>query len=282
MTAEAISRDDAERLRRFEREGHDALAESYNDFFTAVTALAIDPLLKAIRLQPGHRLLDVATGPGELAACATNRGARCVGVDLSPKMIALASSLHPGIEFKEGDIEQLPFANNLFDAVAGPFVLGHLPNPEAALAECIRVLKPDGWIALSWWDDPARQRIQGLFRETIAEAGVKPPPDVPQNHNVLRFSDTVAFSQLLHGAGLAGAAIDEHSTTFTFAETETIWRGGLGSFVLTGAAIRHQDKATQHKMREIFERRANAYKSANGITVPIAFKIGFGRKKAGD
>jgi len=280
MTADTTSHDDAERLRRFEREGHDALAESYNTFFTAVTALAIDPLLKAIRLHRGHHLLDVASGPGELAARAAKRGARCIGVDLSPKMIALASRLHPGIEFKEADVEHLPFSNNSFDAVAGAFLLGHLPNPEAALAECIRVLKPDSWVGLSWWDDPARQRIQGLFRETIVEAGVKAPPDVPQNHNVLRFSDTAAFLQLLDEAGLAGIAVEDHATAFTFADTETIWRGGLGSFVMTGAAIRPQDPGTQSKMREIFERRARPYKTAAGVTLPVAFKIGFGRKKA--
>jgi ubiquinone/menaquinone biosynthesis C-methylase UbiE len=280
MTAGSISRDQAARLRRFEREGHDALAETYNDFFTAVTALAIEPLLSAVRLRSGHRLLDVATGPGALAAQASRQGARCTGVDLSPKMVALASRLHPGLHFREADIEHLPFPENSFDAVAGAFVLGHLPNPEAAVTECMRVLRPDCWIAFSWWDDPARQRIQGLFRETIAEANVQAPPDIPQSHNMLRFSESVAFLQLLESAGLADTAVEDHATTFMFADIETIWRGGLGSFVLTGAAIRGQSQAEQRRLREIFERRASTYKTAGGVSVPIAFKIGFGTKSA--
>jgi SAM-dependent methyltransferase len=280
MTAGAISQDQAERLRRFEREGHDALAETYNAFFTAVTALAIEPLLAAVRLRSGQHLLDVATGPGALAAQASRRGAHCTGVDLSPKMVALASRLHPRLQFREADIEHLPFPENSFDAVAGAFVLGHLPNPEAAVAECMRVVRPDCWIAFSWWDDPARQRIQGIFRETIAEAKVQVSPEIPQNHNVLRFSESGAFLQLLKGAGLADTAVEDHATTFTFADIETIWRGGLGSFVLTGAAIRGQSQAEQRRLREIFERRASTYKTAGGVTVPIAFKIGFGKKGA--
>src|SRR5882762_9453599 len=83
MSPAELSGNEAERLRAFERQGHDALATSYHAFFAAVTALATNPLLDAVRLRPGTRLLDIATGPGALAAEAGNRGARPVGIDLS-------------------------------------------------------------------------------------------------------------------------------------------------------------------------------------------------------
>ena len=98
---------EAERLRAFERQGHDALAKSYHAFFSAVTALATNPLLDAVRLRPGTRLLDVASGPGALAAEAANRGARSVGVDLSPRMVELAQRLYPAIEFREADAGEI-------------------------------------------------------------------------------------------------------------------------------------------------------------------------------
>jgi SAM-dependent methyltransferase len=82
-----LSANEAERLRAFERQGHDALAESYHAFFSSVTALATNPLIEAVRLQPASRLLDVASGPGALTAETANRGACPVGVDLSPKMV---------------------------------------------------------------------------------------------------------------------------------------------------------------------------------------------------
>jgi hypothetical protein len=80
-----LSDSEAERLRAFERQGHDVLATSYHAFFAAVTSLATNPLLDAVGLHPGTRLLDVATGPGALAAEAANRGARPFGIDLSPR-----------------------------------------------------------------------------------------------------------------------------------------------------------------------------------------------------
>ena len=111
MSPAELSSSEAERLRAFERQGHDALAKSYHAFFAGVTGLATDPLLDAVHLHPGTRLLDVASGPGALAAEAANRGARPVGVDLSPQMIELARRLHPAIEFREADVEHLPFAD---------------------------------------------------------------------------------------------------------------------------------------------------------------------------
>jgi SAM-dependent methyltransferase len=278
MSPPELSSSEAERLRAFERQGHDALATSYHAFFAAVTSLATNPLLDAVRLHPGTRLLDVATGPGALAAEAANRGARPFGIDLSPQMTELARRLYPAIEFREADVEHLPFADDTFDAVVCAFGLGHFPRPEVAVAECVRTLAPSGRLAFSWWDDPSRQRIQGIFRDAISEVGVSVPADVPQGHNVYRFSNTGEFVRLLEGAGLIEVAVTEHATTYSVPDTETLWRGGLGSLLLTGAAIRHQDKATQDLIRTAFERCASVYKSANGLNLPIAFKVGSGQQ----
>jgi SAM-dependent methyltransferase len=278
MSPPELSSSEAERLRAFERQGHDGLATSYHAFFAAVTSLAIDPLLDAARLHPGTRLLDVATGPGALSAEAASRGAHPLGIDLSPQMIGLARRLYPAIEFREADVEHLPFADDTFDAVVCAFGLGHFPRPEVAVAECVRTLKPGGRIAFSWWDDPSRQRIQGIFRDAICEVGVSVPADVPQSHNVYRFSNTEEFVRLLEGARLTEVAVTEYATTYSVADTETLWRGGLGSLLLTGAAIRHQDKATQGLIRTAFDRCASVYKSANGLNLPVAFKVGSGQQ----
>ena len=79
---------EADRFRAYERQRHDALANGYLDFFAPVTAQAIGLMLDAVHLASGSALLDVATGPGGLAAEATERGACAVAVDLSPGMIA--------------------------------------------------------------------------------------------------------------------------------------------------------------------------------------------------
>ena len=104
------------------------------------------------------------------------------------------------------------------------------------------------------------------------------PPDVPKGHDVYRFSNTGEFLRLLEGAGLTEVAVIEHATTYSVSDTDTLWRGGLGSLVLTGAAIRQQDKPTQDLIRSAFERRASIYRSPDGLRLPVAFKVGSGRQ----
>src|SRR5437660_11418937 len=123
-SAGVLTYEEAERLRAFERQGHDALAKSYHAFFAAVTALATNPIFDEAHLHPGARLLDVASGPGALAAEAGNRGARSVGVDLSPRMLELAQGPHSTIASRSADVEHLPFPAHTFDAVISPIVLG--------------------------------------------------------------------------------------------------------------------------------------------------------------
>jgi hypothetical protein len=94
---------------------------------------------------------------------------------------------------------------------------------------------------LSWWDDPSRQRIQGLFREAIAEIGAAPPPDVPAGYSIFRFSDTDELRRLLDGAGLTEIAVRDHRTTYLVADIDALWRGGLGSFAITSSAIASQN-----------------------------------------
>jgi SAM-dependent methyltransferase len=278
MANASLSAQDAERLRRFERQRHDSLAATYHDFFTPITALAIQSLLDAAGAGAGSNLLDIATGPGSVAARARAVGAECVGVDLSPGMIALARLSHPDIDFRVAEVEHLPFADHSFDTVVCNFGLGHFPWPEAAVAECRRTLKVGGRVAFSWWDQPDKQRIQGLFREAIAEVGAAPPPDVPAGHSNLRFSDTAEFRKLLAGADMDDVRVDDHRTTYTIADVDTLWRGGLGSFAVTASAIVHQDAATQTAIRAALERRAAVYRTPAGLVLPIAFKIGSGQK----
>ncbi len=101
---------------------------------------------------------------------------------------------------------------------------------------------------------------------------------MPAGHNAFRFSNSDEFLRLLNGAGLREVKVTEHTTTYCVADTETLWLGGLGSLVLTGAVIRKQDQATQDLIRQSFERRASVYRSAGGLNLPVAFKIGSGQR----
>ena len=255
MSATELSNSEAERLRAFERQGHDALAKSYHAFFSSVTALATNPLFDAVRLRAGTRLLDVASGPGALAAEAADRGARSVGVDLSPRMIELAQrcTLESNFVKQMSNICHFPIVRSTQSSALSD--LDIFPTRNLLSQSAYEPCRPEDALHLAWWQDPSRQRIQGIFREAIAEIGVSVPPDVPQGHDVFRFSNSGEFLRLLEGAGLSNGAVRELEATYFVPDTETLWRGGLGSLVLTGAVIRHQDQATHDLIRTAFERK---------------------------
>jgi SAM-dependent methyltransferase len=270
---------DADAFRDFERAAHDEIADGYRRFFTAVTDYAVEPLLAAAAVRAGSRVLDVATGPGVVAFRAASRGAAAVtGVDLAPRMLELAAAQYPRIDFRQADAENLPLDDHSFDCVVSNFGLGHFPRPERALSEFVRVLTPGGAAAVSWWDIPARHRVMGIFFDAMNEAGAAPPAELPTGPPMFRFSNDQELSGALRSAGLAEVTVRPFSFIHPLASPEELWNGILGGTVRTSIGIRRQPKEVQDRIRTAFERLVQAYAGHGGIKVPVAFKIGSGRR----
>ena len=113
----------------------------------AATVRAIDP-------KPGERVLDLAAGTGTSSEAIRKRGARVVAFDLSEGMLEEGRRRHPQIEFVQGDAEKLPFGDAEFDAVTISFGLRNINDPQAALAEMYRVLKPGGRLVICEFSKP--------------------------------------------------------------------------------------------------------------------------------
>lgn len=98
---------DPKRFHDFEQAGWEAVARDYNDSWAWVTTQSIEPLLDAAGVGKGTRILDVACGPGYVAGAAVDRGAIATGVDFSAAMILEAQRRYPGVDFRQGDAEEL-------------------------------------------------------------------------------------------------------------------------------------------------------------------------------
>jgi ubiquinone/menaquinone biosynthesis C-methylase UbiE len=119
----------------------------------------------------GKRVLDAGTGDGTYAIEAAARGARVTGIDSDPDVLAVArrraSTRGVSVEFREGRIEALPFADGGFDATVAVTVLCFSRDAAAAIHELARVLAPGGRLILgelgrfSLW--AARRRARGWF-----------------------------------------------------------------------------------------------------------------------
>jgi len=121
------------------------------------TVRAIDP-------QPGERVLDIAAGTGTSAAAIAKSGAEVVALDFSPGMLKEGRKRHPNLTFVEGDAESLPFPPKSFDAVTISFGLRNVNNPQLALGEMYRVLKPGGRVVICEFSHPDRAVIKGSYK----------------------------------------------------------------------------------------------------------------------
>jgi len=269
---------DADAFRQFERAAHSDKAESYADLFAVVTDRAINPLLDAARVSNGTRLVDVACGPGHLSRAAAARGARVIGTDLAPAMVALARRLHPGLEFHECSAEAMPFAANAFDAVVCAFGIGHFPEPERVAAEFVRVLATGGTAAFSWWEGFTQNRINGIFHETIARLGVSAPGLLPQGPPMDRFSDADRFAEFLRKAGFTNIRIDSMTFSHRLRDADALWELGMGSFARAAATIGAQSAETQRGIRRAVTDAAQPYAVPGGLDIPVAFLVAAGMR----
>lgn len=134
---------------------YDAVAEQYAAHFE--DELAGKPLDRALlgvllsEMPPGLPLVDLGCGPGHVAAWAAGRGVRAVGIDLSARMVEVARTSHPEVEFRQGDLLSLPAADGEFGAAVALYAVIHLDPGDlpTAFAEMRRALVPDGRLLIA-------------------------------------------------------------------------------------------------------------------------------------
>lgn len=161
-----------------ERKFHDQWAQSIDiegirvrDYFEACTAPENRFILNQLGNVKGKYLLDLGCGAGENSVYFAQKGARCVAADYSPKMVEVALNLatHNGVTIEgcTANATALPFADHTFDILYAANLLHHLPNPQLAIQEMHRVLKPGG--KACFWDPLKHNPIINVYRRLATE-----------------------------------------------------------------------------------------------------------------
>jgi demethylmenaquinone methyltransferase/2-methoxy-6-polyprenyl-1,4-benzoquinol methylase len=120
--------------------------------------------LKALLTQDA-RVLDVGCGTGDLSIeLFENTGAQVTGIDFCGPMLKLAKTKAPQLQFIEGDALHLPFAEASFDGLTIGFALRNLADVEQGLRELLRVLKPNGHVAILEFSHPANPVFASFVR----------------------------------------------------------------------------------------------------------------------
>jgi SAM-dependent methyltransferase len=193
-----------DQMQRAVRDTYDQIAEAYADYyFHEFDHKPLDrELLDRFAAQVRGRGLvcDLGCGPGEVAHYLRSRSVEMVGVDLSPRMVAVARRLNPGIEFTEGNMLALDVPTGAWAGIAAFYCIIHIPREKVGLAlqEMKRVLMPGGRLLLAfhvgqetlhldeWWGQPVsadfiffeKDEMEGYLRAAgfeIEETVERPP-----------------------------------------------------------------------------------------------------------
>jgi demethylmenaquinone methyltransferase / 2-methoxy-6-polyprenyl-1,4-benzoquinol methylase len=177
-------------------------------------------------IQTGDRVLDAACGTGDLAIADQKAGAdQVTGLDFSAEMLGRARKKAPQLEWIEGDMLALPFADATFDAATVGFGVRNVADLELALRELRRVLRPGGRLAIleiTQPRGPSRPFYSLWFDRVVPLLGKVLPGGAAYSYlpeSVKRFPNAEKLADLMRACGfeevrfrlLAGSIVALHT-----------------------------------------------------------------------
>lgn len=246
--------------------GWDAKANAYDNYAGTITRQVVGPLLDAAAVKKRTQLLDVACGPGYLAGAGAERGAKAIGIDFAPSMVKEAATNFPQAEFRHGDAEALQFESRSFDAVVCGFGLGHLPEPEKALLEAFRVLRPGGRYAFSWWCTPDKHEFFALVMGAVKTHGTLDVA-LPPAPSMFRFSDPIECRRTLSNAGFSNVEVQEYALRFEPRSAQQALELITKSSVRMAMVLELQTPDALARIHEAILAGMQAYKTSDGFRI---------------
>ncbi|MFB9659966.1 class I SAM-dependent methyltransferase [Glycomyces mayteni] len=188
-----------------------------------------------LRLQPhsGTRLLDAGCGAGLFADLAARTGAKVMGLDAAPGLIAYARAHRPGPRYVVGDLGRIPFRDDAFDTVTAFNAVHYAADPHRALAEIARVSADRAVLTVGAGPDQARSAA--LVNPLAAPAEV---PDA----EAFDLTDPAAAGEALRRAGFATATTFDIAFDVDYASVDAAVAAQLPAGPVT-AAVRHSGRA---------------------------------------
>src|ERR1700674_2356747 len=268
---------DADAFRRFELASWERVAGRFATSWEGLTERFARPLLAALEVRPGTRLLDVACGTGCVTAAADAMGAATVGVDFSPAMLEQARRRHPGLHFEEGDAEALAFAPASFEVLAMGFGVLHLARPESAFAEASRVLRQGGRFGFTLWAGPeecAGDRIVAGALEVAGDPGDS-ESELPAGPPAGRFRDSEECRRALGDAGFVRESLTfaTHTVAWLLPGPDDLFELERSAGVRTAAFLARQNPERLAAIRDAMREGVARHRTEAGYAIPMTAHI---------
>ncbi|KQY52303.1 class I SAM-dependent methyltransferase [Lysobacter sp. Root494] len=243
-------------------------------------------MIELAEIQPGHRVLDIATGIGEPALLAASRvgpTGRVVATDLSSRMLEIARERAmtlgvTNVEFMEADAERLDFPDGSFDAVLWRWGVTDLPDPLNTLVAIRRMLAPNGAFATAVWDaGPKARPLATLAMIAAREMFDLPAPLVEEPSRP--GSVGPALAKALGHAGFPDVRVEEMRLTLEFASTDDCNRYLMDVSPVFAALLSDKSPAEQGEYRHRLAEKLRQYVTADGgVRIPNATICAVGRR----
>jgi len=262
----------------FELAGWDRRIEGYDHVLGPVSRQTVKPTLDAARVEVGMRVLDVCSGPGMLAEGAIQRGATAIGLDFSGEVVEFARMRVPGAKFQRGDAQNLPFPENSFDAVICGYGIMHVPEPEVALREMKRVLRPGGRVALSVWDGASPTSAFALTYAAVRQHGTL-DISLPHGPDFFQFGTPTKMKHALAEVGFLAVEADFIPQKWTVNSADEVCDALRNGTVRASALLSAQSDAAIREIRAFFAATLARYRTETGqLEVPLPAIVGSGAK----
>jgi SAM-dependent methyltransferase len=222
---------------------------AYERYVGRWSRLVAHELLGRLDVETGARWLDVGCGTGALADTILRRDptARVAGIDPSEGFVEHARARVEG-DFVVGDARALPFADDAFDVAVSGLVLNFVPEPERALEEMARVVRPGGAIAVYVWDyAEGMELIRSFF-----DAAIEVDPAAAEFDEGLRFAlcRPEPLRRLLLAAGLMAVEVSAIDVPTVFSDFDDLWEPFLGGQGPAPAYASSLDEKARAALRE--------------------------------
>ena len=202
-----------------------AAAEDWADFNEPAGVPIYEAAFDAMGITTGTRLLDVGCGAGLALQLAAKRGASIAGIDASAQLLQVARRRLAGANLRQGDIEELPYRDDSFDAVTAFNSVQYASDPTRALREIKRVATAGAPVAVATWGDPERCDAKVM----IAAMGALLPPPSPGAGGPFALAGPGALEALLESADLSPERATEVAAPFLYPDVATGVRASLSS-----------------------------------------------------
>lgn len=240
------------------------------DVFQAAALPVSRLMVDAIEPQPGHRVLELAAGPGDtgfLAAELVRPAGTVICTDGAEAMVDVARErarlfgVEDVVEFRAMELEWVDEPAASLDGVLCRFGLMHAVDPEAAARECRRVLKPGGRIAVAVWDVPEHNPWLAapageLGRIQSAEPGA------------FALAEPGALRDVLEAAGFAEVDVLPVDVSFEAPDLDAFWATVMELSSTLPERVRALAPAEHYAMRDRVDAVWSRYAAGEGFAIP--------------